>query len=184
MLAIVATLTMSALAMGWESSSAMEVNQPPPDEIPPDWTQIVDDTRQISIYAPLAWADVETGPDSSGQPWISATIDSSLFFPPEGTAETYTVPGVVYRAFNVTPDPAAWLETSPYHDFCASEPMQPFENDFFEGSRQQFSRCGGTESQITQVAATRLDNQFTVFLHVQLTSPDLATLNHLLQSMR
>jgi hypothetical protein len=184
-LAIVATLPMAVLAIGGESLSALQVNQPPSDEIPADWIPIMDDTRQISIAVPPAWTDIDTVPDGSGQPWISATTDSFLFFPPEGTAETYSVPGTLYRAFPVVSDPAEWLETSLYHDRCVSDPIQDFRNDVFVGYVQQFSQCGGTASTITQVAATRVDNAFTVFLHVQLVGEpdDPETLNFLLQSM-
>jgi hypothetical protein len=172
-------------AMGGGSLSAVQVNQSPFAEVPTDWIFIVDDTGQIGIAVPPTWQEIDTVPDGSGQPWISATTDRFLFFPAEGTADTYSEPGIIYRGFNVAADPVEWLDTSLYHGFCTAGPMQPFEeNALFVGFLQQFFGCGGSASVITQVAASRVDNaEFSVFLHVQLVSDDDETLRHLLQSM-
>ena len=66
-----------------------------------DWSALVDDTLTIAIRVPSVWTAVDLTPqqlDDGPQPWISATTDESLFFPPPGTADTFGVPGVVYRA--------------------------------------------------------------------------------------
>ena len=66
---------------------------------PAQWTELNDDTGTISISVPATWTavDVTPGQDGDGtpQPWISATTDASLFLPPQGTADTFGVPGVV-----------------------------------------------------------------------------------------
>ena len=185
MLSVAVALPAALLAAPGASVATSREGPPTTDEIPADWIALVDDTQQISIAVPPTWTDVDTVPDLSGQPWISATTDADLFFPPAGEADTYSVPGILYRAFPVADDPASWLETSLLHDVCMSEPIEEFRNDVFDGTRQSFTECGGTDSSITQVAATRVDGEFTVLLLVQLVGEpfDEETLDYVLRSM-
>ena len=51
---------------------------------------------------PSTWTDVDLFPrildDGTPQPTISATTDAVLFYPPDGTANTFSVPGALYWA--------------------------------------------------------------------------------------
>ncbi len=112
-------------------------------EIPAEWTRLVDDSHTISISVPAAWAAVDLAPlqndDGTPQPWISATTDRALFFPAEGIEDTFSVPGVVYRAYPLESDTAARLEASVYHDLCVADPPQTFDDGVFVGHIQVFN---------------------------------------------
>jgi hypothetical protein len=161
---------------------------PPTGEIPADWTHLVDDTQTIAISVPSSWSAVDLAPvnneDGTAQPWISATTDQALFFPPAGVADTYSVPGVVYQAGPVIANTAEALGFSPYHSLCTADAVQTFDNSVFVGHIQSFSRCEGTGSRVVQVVANPADRAFTAVLLVQLTGQpdDAATLNGLLLS--
>ena len=122
-----------------------------PVEVPADWTTLVDGANAISIAVPSSWTASELAPmqnqDGTPQPWISATTDEALFFPPEGTPDTYSVPGVIYRAYPIEPNVAnlpATLDNSYYHGLCTADPMQTYDDGAFVGYIQSFNGCGGT----------------------------------------
>ena len=162
------------------------------DEVPAQWTEqwteLEDDTETLSIFVPTTWTAVDLTPgqnkDGTPQPWISATTDEFLFFPPEGTADTFSVPGVVYRAYPLVSDTAAILEASEYHKVCTADPMQTFDDGVYAGHIETFNACGGTASRIVAVAANAPGGAFTSVLLVQLTGQpdDAATLDGLLSS--
>jgi hypothetical protein len=161
---------------------------PPTGEIPADWTRLVDDTQTIAIAVPSTWTAIDPAPgnneDGTPLPWISATTDQALFFPAAGTADTFSVPGVIYRAFPYDADTAGRLETSDLHEICAADPVQTYDDGFFVGHIQSFNGCGGTASRVVRVSANPADGSFTADLLIQLTGQpdDAATLNGLLLS--
>jgi hypothetical protein len=161
---------------------------PPTGQIPADWTELVDDTQTIAIYVPSTWTATDVAPgqntDGSPLPWISATTDQEAFFPPEGTEDTFSVPGVIYRAFPFDADTAGLLEASSYHDVCSADPVQTYDDGLFVGHIQTFNNCGGTGSRIVLLYVNPEDSSFTANLLIQLTGQpdDAATLNGLLLS--
>jgi hypothetical protein len=122
--------------------------------------------------------------DGSPQPWISATTDQDLFFPPAGERDTFSVPGVIFRAYPFNPDTTQRLATSSYHDVCTAGPLETYEYGVFVGHIQTFTACDGTASSIVRVSANPADQAFTADLLIQLTgeADDAATLNGLLLS--
>jgi hypothetical protein len=173
------------------------VSNPQVDEIevqpgagydPTQWTELTDDTGTISISVPVTWTAIDVAPgqndDGTPHPWISATTDASLFFPPEGTADTFGVPGVVYSAYPVDTDTAAILEESELHEVCTADPVQTFDDGVYVGHIQTFNACGGTTSRIVGVAANAPHGAYTSVLLIQLTGEpdDAATLDGLLAS--
>jgi hypothetical protein len=160
----------------------------PTGEIPADWTPLTDDTGSIAIDVPSTWTAIDLAPaeneDGSAQPWISATTDQALFFPAEGTTDTFSVPGVIYRAIPYEADTAARLAASVYNDECTPQPMQSYDDGVFAGHIQSFESCAGTQTRILQVAASPADGSFTASLLIQLTGlpDDDTTLNGLLLS--
>jgi hypothetical protein len=161
---------------------------PPTGEIPADWMQLVDGTRTIAISVPSAWTATDLVPgqneDGSPQPWISATTDQDLFFPPAGERDTFSVPGVIFRAYPFNPDTTQRLATSSYHDVCTAGPLETYDDGVFVGHIQTFTACDGTASSIVRASANPADQAFTADLLIQLTgeADDAATLNGLLLS--
>ena len=137
---------------------------------------------------PPSWTDVDvsagTNDNGTAQPWISASTDLDVFFPPEGTEDTFSVPGVDYAALPFTTDTAAMLASSSSHDVCTAEPVQAYDDGVFAGHIQFFDGCGGTSSRAVEIYANPADGAFTAAVFIQLTGQpdDDATLNGLLLS--
>jgi hypothetical protein len=181
--------TTSVLAPATTAAGSTPAEFPPPTgEIPADWTTLVDDTQTITIAVPSTWTAVDLAPgqndDGTQQPWISATTDQALFFPAEGTADTFSVPGVIFRALPFDADTAGRLAASVYNEQCTPDPVQTYNDGVFVGHIQTFNACGGTGTRIVQVAANPADGALTATLLIQLTGQpdDAATLNGLLLS--
>ena len=161
---------------------------PPTGEIPGDWTMLVDDTDTIALVVPSTWTATVVVPvenaDGTPRPWISATTDQETFFPPAGSADTFSVPGVVYQAAPFVADTAAELRASVYNEQCTPGQVQTYDDGVFVGHIQTFDACGGTASRIVQVAANPADEAFTALVLIQLTGEpdDTDTLNGLLLS--
>jgi hypothetical protein len=161
---------------------------PPTGEIPADWTQLVDDSQTIAISVPSTWTATDlvpaTNEDGTPQPWISATTDQDLFFPPAGQEDTFSVPGVIFRAYPFTADTTQRLAASSMHDVCTAGPLETYDDGVFVGHIQTFTACNGTASSIVRVSANPADQAFTADLLIQLTgqADDAATLNGLLLS--
>jgi hypothetical protein len=155
---------------------------------PAAWTELTDETGTIFISVPASWTAVTLTPahneDGTAQPWISATTDESLFFPDDGVPDTFSVPGVVYRAFPFATDTASLLDKYAYDDVCTAEPVQTFDDGVYVGHIQMFNSCAGTTSRIVEIAANTPRGAFTAFVMVQLTGrpDDAATLDGLLAS--
>jgi hypothetical protein len=182
------TPTTAGPAPSTSTSGSPGIFPPPSGEIPADWTPLIDDTETIVIAVPSAWTGVDlvpaTNADGSPQPWISATTDQALFIPAEGTADTFSVPGVIYRADPFEADTTARLASSSLHDVCVAGPVQTYDDGAFVGHIQSFEQCGGTATRIVRVVANAPDEAFTADLLVQLTGlpDDSATLDGLLSS--
>lgn len=161
---------------------------PPTGELPADWVPLVDDTQTIAIAVPSAWTATDTTPmtndDGTPRPWISATTDQELFIPPQGTADTFSVPGVIYVAGTYESDTIVRLQASSYVDLCTADPVQTYDDGVFVGHIQNLTACGGTSTRIVQVVANPPDQAFTATLLIQLTggTDDAAILNGLLLS--
>jgi hypothetical protein len=160
----------------------------PSGEIPAGWTRLVDDTQTLQIDVPSTWTATNLAPwyadDGRAQPAISATTDESLFFGPEGTADTFTVPGVQLQALPYDSDTTARLATSSFHDACVAAPLQTYDDGVFVGHIQSFDACGGTATRNVVVVASPAHGAFTAILDIQLTGQpdDATTLNGLLLS--
>ncbi len=180
------TLSVAAQSAAAAPSATAGAFQPSGD-VPVDWSALVDDTLTIAIRVPSVWTAVDLTPqqlDDGPQPWISATTDESLFFPPPGTADTFGVPGVVYRAATFDADTAGLLADSMYDVLCTPGAVQTYDDGLFAGHIQFYDNCGGTAARIVRVAANPGDAAFTLRLLVQLTGQpdDDATLDGLLSS--
>ena len=149
----------------------------PSGDVPAGWIPIVDDTGTISIAVPSTWTAVDVAPlqtdDGMSQPWISATTDQSLFIPPAGTTDTYSVPGVIYQAYPYQQITPALFESSAYIGVCTAGPVQSYDDGAFVGYIQSHDNCGGTGSSVVEVVANPRLGSFTAYLQIQLTgAPD------------
>ena len=177
--------TSSTVAAPTTTTDAAGVFPPPTGEVPAGWTDLIDDTATIRISVPSTWTATRlVSPSDATVPWISATTDEALFLPPEGTPDTFGVPGVLYQASPFDPDTAARLEASSFHDVCTAGPLQTYDDTVFVGHIQTFTACNGTASSIVRVSANPADQAFTADLLIQLTGQpdDAETLNGLLLS--
>jgi hypothetical protein len=162
---------------------------PPSGDVPADWTPLIDLTETITIAVPGTWTATNIAPegqndDGTPQPRIWATPDQNLFFPPEGTEDTFSTPGVIYRAHPHEAMTPELLERSVWHDLCTAGPVQSYDDGAFVGYIQSFDSCGGTSSRIVQINANPRTESFSAELIVQLTgaADDAATLDGLLSS--
>jgi hypothetical protein len=84
--------TSSTVVAPTTTTDAAGVFPPPTGEVPEGWTDLIDDTGTIRISVPTTWTATRlVSPSDATVPWISATTDEALFFPPEGTADTFGV---------------------------------------------------------------------------------------------
>jgi hypothetical protein len=158
----------------------------PSGEVPSDWTELIDETGTFGISVPSAWAatDVSPAADDKGlpQPMISATTDEALFLPPAGTADAYSVPGLIYYAVPMQPITPERLEASAFAEECTAGPIESYDDGAYVGYVRSFDACGGTASRIVELVANPRLGSVTVVLLVQLTGrpDDAATLDGLL----
>ena len=103
---------------------------------------------------------------------------------PQGTADTFGVPGVVYSAYPLESDTAAILQASEHHGVCTADPVQTFDDGVYVGHIQTFNACAGTASRIVEVAANTPHGAYTSVVLIQLTGQpdDAATLDGLLST--
>ena len=177
--------TSSTVAAPTTTTDAVGAFPPPTGQVPAQWTDLDDDTGTIRISVPNTWTATRmVSPSDATVPWISATTDDALFLPPEGTPDTFGVPGVLYQAHPFDPDTAARLAASSFHDVCTAGPLQTYDDGVFVGHIQRFTACNGTATSIVRVSANPADHAFTADLVIQLTGQpdDAATLNGLLLS--
>ena len=115
--------------------------------------------------------------DGTPQPWISATTDQDLFFPPAGQEDTFGVPGVIFRAYPFDADTTQRLATSSMHHVCTAGPLETYDDGVFVGHIQTFTACNGTH-RASCASANPADQAFTADLLIQLTgqADDAATL--------
>jgi hypothetical protein len=193
---ILDTFNMTAEAVGGASTvpattaagTTGDAFPPLTGEIPSDWTRIVDDTQTIAISVPATWTAIDPAPgqndDGTPRPWISATTDQDLFIPPQGTADTFSVPGVIFQAAPTETDTAQRLAASSFNEQCTPGPVQTYDDGVYVGHIQRFDACGGTGTSIVLLAANPSDGAYTAMLLIQLTGQpdDEATLNGLLLS--
>ncbi len=169
--------------------SATSVAFPPPSgDVPDGWTELVDDTGTLGISVPSTWTATDTSPtvDDKGtpQPMVSATTNESLFVPPEGLVDTYSVPGLIYYAVPVEAITPARLEGLAFTGDCTAGPIESYDDGAYVGYIQSFNGCGGTASRIVELVANPRLGSVTVVLLVQLTgrTDDASTLDGLLSA--
>ena len=135
---------------------------------------LFDDLSVLSIAVPGAWTEVQTAPrendDGTARPWIAASTDIELFLPPEGTADTFGVPGALYEGLPFTLGIAGQLEEFSYANECTDQGIQPYADGVFTGLAQVFTDCGDTDTRIINVVANPDNYSYTAFLLLQLTS--------------
>jgi hypothetical protein len=145
----------------------------PSGSTPSDWQQLVDDQGVLSIHVPPSWTDVNTatytGQGLTDAPYISATPDSELFFPDEGEADTWSVPGVYYVGLPYTADLESAMTRNGEIGGCTPQGAQPYSDGVFTGLIQEQTSCGDTNTRLVSIVANPADNSRTVLLVLQLT---------------
>ena len=145
----------------------------PSGSTPSDWQQLVDDQGVLSIHVPPSWTDVNTatftGQGLTDAPYISATPDSELFFPDEGEADTWSVPGVYYVGLPYTADLESAMDRNGEIGGCTPQGAQPYSDGVFTGLIQEQTSCGDTNTRLVSIVANPADNSRTVLLVLQLT---------------
>ena len=129
----------------------------------------VDDSGLLTLQVPSGWTAVATAGAESTQ-------DAGVFFPQisaaqESTsADGWSYSGVTYTALPVHADLNALLATN-LRD-CARGTIQPYDDGYFVGVRQNFTNCGSAGSaHAVNVAATPSDGRFTAFVSITIADP-------------
>ena len=165
-----------------------------PDRLPPSrsarcsprtWP-CTDDTGTIEISVPAAWTATYTAPitaaDGTTVPRIAASTDLAAFLPPQGTPDTFSVPGVIYAAQPFNADTMAVLTSMGMGTSCTDGGIAPYNDDVFTGYFQTWTNCGGGATEIITLAASPADSSATVTLLIQLPTPDATALQTVVSS--
>ena len=146
-----------------------------------DYVMITDDSGQLSVSVPAAWADVD-----------GAAIDLGGVSSPSIIASTsiadyqsrWDVPGVQFVASDTllayTADELLDLAASPD---CTSTGRDTYEDGHFLGHFEVFADCGDTGATTIVVAAFPTDGAYGVLVNVQVvTDADLVALDEILRT--
>ena len=106
-------------------------------------------------------------------PRIAASTDLAAFLPPQGTPDTFSVPGVIYEAQPFA-DPMAVLTAMGMGTSCTDGGIAPYSDGVFTGFFQTWTNCGGGATEIITLAASPADSSATVTLLIQLPTNDIA----------
>ena len=145
----------------------------PSGSIPADFLQVVDELGVLSVHVPPTWTDRNTASFTGNQltnaPYISATPDSNLFFPDEGEADTWSVPGLYYVGLPFSADVESVMNDRGELRGCTPQGAQPYSDGVFTGFIQELTSCGGTGTRVVSIVANAADNSRTILLVLQLT---------------
>jgi hypothetical protein len=157
------TLLATPAALGVTSTAGAST----PPTVPPGYVQLFDDTRTITVVAPVTWADITTAPgtneDGTPQPWISAAPDYEAF------RTTLEASGFQYFALPYTADPESLVEDFGMPEgVCAELEQTDYDDGLFVGVGQLGESCGETgETTWVLVVANPPDQAFTAVLQIQ-----------------
>jgi serine protease Do len=146
-----------------------------------EYVTVTDDSGQLTVSVPTAWADVDGAPIDLGgvsSPSILATTNVSEF------QNRWDVPGVQFVASDTllayTADELLDLASS---TDCTSTGRETYEDAHFIGRFEVFANCGGTGATTIIVAAFPTDGAYGVLVAVQVvTDADLVALDEVLRT--
>lgn len=146
-----------------------------------DYAVISDDSGQLSVSVPTAWADIDGAAIDIGgvqSPSIIASTNVADF------QSRWDVPGVQFVASDTllayTADELLDLAAS---SDCVSTGRETYEDGHFIGRFEVYSNCGGTGATSIVVAAFPTDGAYGVLVAVQVvTDADLVALDEILRT--
>lgn len=161
-----------------EAPSPTPVN---PTVVGPTGITITDNTGMLTITVPADWVEVDARSgvrdDGSQRPTVSASPSLDQW------TTGWTAPGAYVTALAPTADPTTLLSAYTFTNACTEGAVEPYNDGRFVGLRQVWSACDGTGTQLVNVAATSIDNLYSVFAQVQLVAPSDAVLAQILGSI-
>ena len=152
-----------------------------------DYVAVNDDYGAIRMEVPAAWSDI------NGQPWSdSGTNWASVYAAPnlQEFDSTWGTPGV---KFNVTRDKEKigghiqvldWTRTQSFLSDCELDGRYDYEDGFYRGAFDYYTRCGGTADYMVLAAVPIQDTgDVLIWLEVQIVSQaDLDAAEHILDT--
>jgi len=142
------------------------------------YTTITDDSDTVQLAVPDDWAD-RYSTDSDGRLGIVCAPDTDEFL------TAWTGPGVeVWASSSEGSDLDAILDANAWSDSCTDDGRSDVSYDGFTALQQFYRSCGGTDSEIQQIASTPADESFVAFVYLQLVDArDFAVANRIYQSV-
>jgi hypothetical protein len=170
--ALATGLAIAAIVAAGQHAAASAPTDPPSAEagtLAGETVTLTDDTGMITVAVPATWTDVATAPES-GRPFIEAAPDRAAF------NDSFSVPGVTYRAVPFTADTATAAQQFGLTSGCAGEETEPYDDGAFAGTQLVYSECGGggSTAEYRVIAANPQNQAFTAVVVIQITGPDEA----------
>jgi hypothetical protein len=148
--------------------------------LPPDYDQVYDDSRALTIEVPTEWSDHLGAPWKQkgflqGQKELGVGLSAS---PNINKFRVGKAPGVFVGASSVLADTYSKdtvnqilaLRVLDLRGFCEWKASYPWGNGLIFGSEQAWINCGKTNYEIRQIVALPPDNSYVVFVQYQLVS--------------
>ncbi len=145
------------------------------------YTQVSDNTGQLSMEVPTTWNDLNgnTWTDDNDQeigPAIAAAPSLDDYY------ETWDSPGVFFGASRtLEKSPAALLDESDYSGACTYAGRFDYSDSLYTGMYDLWTECGDNDSVYMVLYAMPEDSSFVTLVAVQaVTAEDLEALNQIL----
>ncbi len=141
----------------------------PGGDDPAAYEFVADESESVGVEIPVTWNERDGSPNPTFGPSLFASPDL------EGFQTTWKVPGLIIEL-----DPDGGIDDLDslldglLIDECTSQGRVDFETDdgAFVGRSETLGECGGTDTRLLNVAATRADGRTLVRLQIQMVDDD------------
>jgi serine protease Do len=144
------------------------------------YESVSDDTGQIHVDVPTAWAQRTTAPidkDGVSVPYIAASTDL------DGFLNGFSSPGVLFAKMPASTDLNAELATYGFSGDCTDGGVQDYSDAVFTGKFQVWKDCGGTTTDVVTLVAVPTDGSYLAVIQAQIaTDADLGALQQAFDS--
>lgn len=157
--------------------TAPEERDTPSEPTEPDATEpeayvaferLVDDAEAITVDAPRMWSDVSGGPWIIDEEEVGQQIEAAPDL--EAFRTTWTTPGVIFgmsEQLRESFTPEELLDALDFGTQCTLDGREPYSDPAYEGFRDDYSDCGGTDTSYTIIAAQPVSEERVVLVQFQ-----------------
>lgn len=143
--------------------------------------ELTDDTGVLTMTVPASWTFVDTaqrtetleGDPAPSEPRIIAATAADW-------ATNWATSSVTLLALPTSSDLSSILTGSP-PPCPATGPIQPYDDGYFVGVRQDYAGCGGV-AEVVHVVANPPDNSFTAWVDIDVVAADKPAIDIVLDS--